>query len=128
ADPSSAGIAASTRHITTPRDWIIYLEFNLALPPLDDVHVRKAINLAIPRDQLLPALARAGFDGVSDRHIGLDSEENNLLLNFDPYSVAKGDLAASRREMRRSRYDTNHDGRCDAPACRGLVLWVHPTQ
>jgi hypothetical protein len=51
--------------------------------------------------------------------------EGDLLADYDPYPL-RGDLAAARAEMARSRYDHNHDGRCDASACRRIVAYGVP--
>jgi peptide/nickel transport system substrate-binding protein len=109
---------------TSPRDQVNYLSLNLAMPPLDDVHVRRAINFAVARGPLLRFWNKTDLPAVPQTHVGLDDEENNLLLNFDPYHATTDDLKAARREMARSRYDSNHDGRCDRPACRTILLWA----
>ncbi|MEA2508663.1 MAG: peptide/nickel transport system substrate-binding protein [Actinomycetota bacterium] len=109
---------------TSPRDEVQFLSLNLAMPPLDDVHVRRAMNFAIARAPLLPYWNKAQLPAVAQTHVGLDDEESNLLLNFDPFHASSGDLKAAKREMAQSRYDTNHDGRCDAPQCRNILLWA----
>jgi hypothetical protein len=55
-------------------------------------------------------------------HIILDSMENNLLLDYDPYASpgGVGDLDRARKEMAQSRYDQDDDGVCDAAACKGV--------
>jgi len=109
------------------RDAIRYVSMNLAVPPFDDVHVRRAINLGIDRQAVLE-LSGERAQGQVARHIVPDSLENNLLINFDPYGTAgeHGDLGRARAEMAQSRYDRNHDGVCDAPACRGLLALTIP--
>ena len=121
----TGALGAGTSSYTAPADTVRFLQLNPAIPPLDDAHVRKAINFAIPRQQLLPVYEKDGILAVPATHVGLDSQEDNLLVNFDPYHAAAGDLQAARREMAASRYDTNHDGQCDASACQGLLAWVH---
>jgi peptide/nickel transport system substrate-binding protein len=102
-----------------------YVNLNVAVPPFDDLHVRKAANLAIDK-QALRRAARGGLGGRIAGHIAPDAFLNNLLLDYDPYETPgqRGDVNAARAEMRKSRYDRNRDGRCDAPACRGLVAPV----
>lgn len=116
-DPRGAG-----RTFTTLRDWVVFVHLNLAVPPLDDIHVRRAMNLAVARAPLLRHWERAGLGASVATHLGLDSEENNLLLNFDPYDAASADESAARKEMARSRYDRDGDGVCDAAPCRDLVM------
>ena len=105
-------------------DHIRFLGMNVAIPPLDDVHVRRAINYAIDRPAIGRLFADVGaFNGRVLTHVGLDSQENNLLLNFDPFGAREGpDLAAAREAMAASAYDTDGDGSCDAPACSGIEL------
>jgi hypothetical protein len=53
-----------------------------------------------------------------------DSMEENLLTDFRPAWAQgvsdHGDVVAARALMALSPYDTDHDGRCDAKACRNL--------
>ena len=102
-----------------------YISLNLAVPPFDDVHVRKAVNLAIDK-QALRRTARGGLGGRIAGHIAPDALLNNLLLDYDPYETpgGRGDLEAAQGEMAKSRYDRDHDGVCDAPACSGLLALV----
>jgi peptide/nickel transport system substrate-binding protein len=102
-------------------DRIRYVSMNLAVPPLDDVHVRKAMNLVVDKARLQ---AIRGGPAVADPigHTAPNSLENNLLLNYDPYATPghAGSVEEARKEMALSRYDTNGDGICDAPACSGI--------
>ncbi|MDP9331247.1 MAG: ABC transporter substrate-binding protein [Actinomycetota bacterium] len=107
-----------------PSDTTSVMTMDLAVPPLDDVHVRKAINLAIDKTALEPILARyLTFSSVAT-HIGLNSEESDLLQNYAPFGSGGGDVGAAQDEMAQSRYDRNGDGVCDASACSGLTLLV----
>ncbi len=67
-------------------DSVRYINLNLAVPPFDDVHVRKAVNLAIDKQALVRA-ARAGLGGQVAGHIAPDALLNNLLLGYDPYAT-----------------------------------------
>jgi peptide/nickel transport system substrate-binding protein len=102
-----------------------YVNLNVGVPPLDDVHVRKAINLAVDKEALRRA-ARGGLGGRIAGHIAPDALLNNLLLDYDPYETpaGRGDVEAAREEMAKSRYDRDHDGVCDAPVCRRLLAPV----
>jgi peptide/nickel transport system substrate-binding protein len=109
-----------------PADTIQFVSMNLAVPPLDDVHVRKAINFAVDKSGLQEIMG--GPDsGQIIGHIALNSLENDLLLNYDPYGAPghTGDVVAARTEMAQSRYDRDGDGVCDASPCKGLRALVH---
>jgi peptide/nickel transport system substrate-binding protein len=104
-----------------PRDNIRYMSMNLALPPLDDVHVRKAINLVVNKAELLQIGGGRGT-AESATHALPDAVEGNLLLDYDPYHSpgGSGDVKAARREMALSVYDEDGDGQCDHESCRDV--------
>jgi peptide/nickel transport system substrate-binding protein len=107
---------------THPRDFIRYISINLAVPPFDDLHVRKAMNYALDKAGIRER--RGGpFVGEIIGHISLNSLERNLLLNYDPYGGPgqTGDTNAARTEMALSNYDRDGDGICDAAACKGVL-------
>jgi hypothetical protein len=57
------------------------------------------------------------------RHLAPEVLLDNLLVDYRPFATPgdAGDLELARAEMRQSAYDTNGDGMCDAPACRGAL-------
>lgn len=103
------------------RDFVRYVSMNLAVPPFDDIHVRRAMNYVVDKEAAIRAQGGAVV-GQPARHIALDSLLENALVSYDPYRASgKAErVALARQEMARSRYDRDHDGRCDAPACRGI--------
>jgi peptide/nickel transport system substrate-binding protein len=106
-----------------------YISMNLLVPPFDDVHVRRAVNLAVDKAALLQA---AG--GPTAGLVATTIEPPGVLpdtASYDPYPSPDfaGDLDAAMAEMAQSRYDSDGDGVCDDPACRDLVaisVNVHP--
>jgi peptide/nickel transport system substrate-binding protein len=100
-----------------------YLMLNLSTPPFDDIHVRKAVNFVINRDGMRKAWG-GPLTGEFPTHIAPDGLLNNVIKSFDPYNVretsGKGDLAKAKAEMKLSKYDKNHDGVCDASACKNM--------
>ncbi len=107
-----------------PSDTIGSVVMNTAQPPFDDLEVRRAIAFAVDKAALIevvgPYIVRPAH------HLVPDAMEDNLLLDYRPYpSVGdKGDLDAAKEHMRLSRYDTDGDGLCDAPACSGAVAYT----
>jgi peptide/nickel transport system substrate-binding protein len=105
-----------------PSDAVRYVSFNLAVPPFDDVHVRKAFNLAL--DKAGMRTLRGGESvGEIAGHIMVNSLQDNLLVDYDPYATpnSAGDITAAMEEMKQSAYDTDGDGVCDAPECSGIL-------
>ena len=116
ADPALGSV-----HLNS-RDFIRAISLNLALPPFDDIHVRKAANLVIDKAGLIE-LAGGPPTGEVAGHLVLNSLEDNLLLSYDPYATpgSAGDPEHARDEMRLSSYDDDGDGRCDGSACSGIT-------
>jgi peptide/nickel transport system substrate-binding protein len=114
---------------TSPDDQTWYITMNLAEPPFDDLHVRKAVNYVMDKAAILQAWG-GGVSGRIATHIMPPTMLNNQLgQSYDPYATAgfHGDLAKARAEMKQSRYDTDKDGTCDAAQCRGLVIMSRNT-
>jgi hypothetical protein len=97
-----------------------HVAFNLAFPPFDDVHVRRAVVWVLDRARL----ARITGRGKPATHIVPDPLEDGRLAHFDPFRTSgrHGDIRRARAEMRLSRYDTNKDGRCYDALCAGFLL------
>jgi ABC-type transport system substrate-binding protein len=102
-----------------------YVGMNVAEPPFDDVHVRRAFSLALDKADLVARTRGLSnglplFQGTVARHLIPDALEDNLLDRWRPsWDVAPdgGDIDAARAEMVRSTYDTDGDGRCDGAVC-----------
>jgi len=115
ADPSRGQI------FINDKDFLAGIMMNLAQPPFDDIHVRKAASYAINKGRIIELLGgRLRFR--PGNHLVPDAMEDNLLVDYRPYgSVADaGDLEAAQAEMTQSVYDTNGDGKCDAGLCGGV--------
>lgn len=121
ADPEMEG------RVTSGPDGFIYsVALNLGVPPFDNVHVRRAIALSIDEAEILRSLradpmARS-YQWVAATHLTPDDLEGDLLADYDPYPTS---LERARQEMALSRYDTDHDGLCDAPECGGVLALAH---
>ena len=105
------------RVVTSRSNTVWSIPVNAAVPPFDDVHVRRAFSLALDR----AAIASEALDAELTWHLVPDSAEAGLLASYQPSSLsADGDLEAARAEMRLSRYDRDGDGRCEGQVCRGI--------
>lgn len=99
--------------------YVGYSAMNLAVPPFDDVHVRRAVNLAYD-DQRWIAISNeapneAGyFPFRTFGHLAPDGTEAGLLRGYDPFTF---NIDAARQEMALSAYDRDADGVCDHPSC-----------
>ena len=105
-----------------PSDAVRYVSFNIAEPPFDDVHVRKAVNWAFDK-QGWRQLRGGPSTGELAGHIFVDTLQNNILADYDPYQSAdgSGDMTKAKEEMAQSAYDTDQDGVCDAPECSNIL-------
>jgi peptide/nickel transport system substrate-binding protein len=100
------------------RTW--YLTMNLTQPPFDDLHVRRAVNFVVNREALRKSWGGPTAGAIAT-HIAPDAILDNKLKGYAPYGSGKGDLAKAKGEMKLSKYDKNHDGVCDASACKNLL-------
>jgi peptide/nickel transport system substrate-binding protein len=109
---------------TSPDDQTWYITMNLAQPPFDDLHVRKAVNLVMDKAAILQAWGGTVAGQVATHVMPPTMLNNQLTQSYDPYATPgfHGDLAKAQAEMKQSRYDTNKDGTCDAPQCKNLVI------
>ena len=105
-----------------PDDSLFYIGMNQAIPPFDDVHVRKAANLIMNKPALIrvwggPTVGEVATHNLTPSLAGPDLE------GYDPYATpnSEGDLALAMEEMKQSRYDTDGDGLCDAPECKDVL-------
>jgi peptide/nickel transport system substrate-binding protein len=108
-----------------PSDAVRYIEMNLALPPFDDIHVRRAVNYAIDKDGLRALRGGPAFGEIAN-HVIVNSLENDALKDYDPYPTdnGKGNISKAKAEMRQSKYDSNGDGVCDADVCKNVLTIV----
>ena len=110
-------------------NFVAAISMNLAVPPFDDLHVRRAVNWAIDKSSLVrlvgtvPTPPLGYLYGEAAGHLVPDSLENNILQDRDLYPTPgnAGSVVRAREEMARSTYDHDHDGVCDAAACEDVL-------
>src|SRR5947199_3924855 len=105
-----------------PSDEVDYLSLNLLTPPFDDIYVRKAVNYVLDKAAMQQAIG-----GPIEADIATHVFPASMIADFPPYDPYastghRGDVAAAKREMEQSRYDHDHDGVCDDPVCRNVVM------
>ena len=105
-----------------PSDAVRYISFNLAEPPFDDINVRKAVNWAFDK-QGWRQLRGGPTTGELAGHTFVNTLQNNILADYDPYQTANGsgDIEQAKAAMAESKYDTDGDGVCDAPECKNIL-------
>jgi peptide/nickel transport system substrate-binding protein len=104
-------------------DAIRYVSFNIAEPPFDDIHVRKAVSWAFDK-QGWRQLRGGPSVGEIAGHVLVNSLEDNILADYDPYQTTNGagDIEKAKEEMAlATKYDTDGDGVCDAPECKEIL-------
>jgi peptide/nickel transport system substrate-binding protein len=99
------------------RTW--YLTMNLTQAPFDDLHVRRAVNFVVNREALRKAWGGESAGQVAT-HVAPDAVLSNKLKGYAPYGATTGNVAKAKAEMKLSKYDKNHDGICDAAACKSI--------
>jgi peptide/nickel transport system substrate-binding protein len=104
-------------------DGTEYLSFNLTQPPFDDVHVRRAMNWILDRYALRQAWGGPVIGKIAT-HIVPDSIFDNDMADYNPYPSPgdHGSLAMAKKAMLGSKYDLDHDGTCNAQACKDVLL------
>jgi peptide/nickel transport system substrate-binding protein len=103
-----------------PATNLFFIPLNLALPPFDDVAVRRAVNLVLDREALAATFdPQRGSAFVPTAHAFPDVAVGGLLRDYVPSGIddARGDSDRARELMSHSAYDSDGDGRCDGDAC-----------
>ena len=104
-----------------------YLSMNVAVPPFDDLAVRRAVNFAVNKEGWR-RFSGGEVSGSIATHYTPDTLFDGLLDDYDYYATPNNagadspeGLASAMEEMKQSPYDTNQDGICDAPECEGVL-------
>jgi peptide/nickel transport system substrate-binding protein len=107
-----------------PGDRTWYLSMNLTQAPFDDIHVRKAMNFAMDKISMRKAWGGPLAGQIATHIVPPTMIPNTTLSEYDPYSTpgGRGDAKKAQAEMKLSKYDKNHDGKCDASACKNLLM------
>jgi peptide/nickel transport system substrate-binding protein len=117
ADPNKADQVHSTQS-----DGTRYLTMNMAVPPFDDVYVRRAVEFVVDKDALRRTRGGPLFGDIAGHFIP-STLLGGLNADYDPYATPNGagDVNLAMEQMKQSKYDTDKDGICDAPECAGIL-------
>jgi peptide/nickel transport system substrate-binding protein len=105
-----------------PTGAIRYLSMNVAIPPFDDINVRRAVNYVVDKDGLRRARGGELVGDLAGHYIP-DMLTSDLNASLDPYATPNGagDLDKAKEEMKKSKYDSDGDGVCDDPVCDKIL-------
>lgn len=120
-----APVRSSDQGITVhrePLNALSYISMNVLVPPFDDIHVRRAVNLALNRNAIVAAEGGPSVGEVADHLL-----PPSLVESGQPVYRRGGALEQARREMALSHYDSNRDGLCDASACERVIVGNPPS-
>jgi peptide/nickel transport system substrate-binding protein len=117
ADPNRADQVHSS-----PSDGTRYLTMNMAMPPFDDVYVRRAVSFVVDKDALRRTRGGPLFGDIAGHFIP-STLLGGLNADLDPYATPNGagDVNMAMEQMKQSKYDTDQDGLCDAPECKEIL-------
>jgi len=105
-------------------DWVYFMPMNMAVPPFDDLHVRKAVSLVLDKAAVLQAMGGPIMGQIATHILPPNMLDNLLGADYDPYATPgqHGDVSRAREEMQQSKYDRDHNGICDAPQCAKVIM------
>ena len=130
---STGDPAAATRSFQWSLDdtWVIAM--NVAVPPFDDLFIRRAVGLAFDTKSALAAIhasdvASTGWYSTGEQayHVAPDDLEGDRLTEFDPFLGKQGPDRRARADtaIGKSSYEHRKDGDCIDPLCRGITIAV----
>jgi peptide/nickel transport system substrate-binding protein len=99
-----------------------FIGMNMAQPPFDDIHVRRALNYVLDKAALQRVFS-GPIGGPIMGHVLTPNLSGGQLNSYNPLSTPgeSGDLSKAKAEMMLSKYDPKHDGMCDVPACKNVL-------
>lgn len=107
-----------------PPDGHVYsILMNLTVPPFDDVHVRKAVNLILDKASMQRAFGGDLAGPIATGYIP-PYILGGALEGWDPFATpgSAGSLELAQQELKQSRYDPDQNGVCDEDVCKNLVM------
>ena len=94
---------------------------NLTQPPFDDCTCAARSTSSSTARRCVKSWGGAIGRCRRHPHRAGRAARNDRLKGYAPYGARhSGNLAKAKAEMKRSKYDANHDGICDAKACKSV--------
>jgi ABC-type transport system substrate-binding protein len=115
-DPALQG-----RLFLNPSNSVNYVAMNLAVPPFDDVHVRRALNWLLDKSSAVQFEGGASA-GTTAAHVFPDQMLGGAMITYARFGTPtdSGDLEKAKAEIAQSKY-AGADGLCDAAACKNVL-------
>jgi peptide/nickel transport system substrate-binding protein len=109
---------------TTPIMQLESITMNLAIPPFNNIHVRKAVADVLDHAAIIDALGGSTIAQNATHLLPPVMTDNKLTSSYNPYASPgeHGNLAAAKAQMKLSPYDPKHDGKCDVSACNNIIF------
>lgn len=106
-----------------PKVSVRIATLNVGVKPLDDVHVRRAINFIVSREDVRRADGGEAT-GELAYHRFAPNTIGGELTDYDEYASASPEEALEKalEEMKQSKYETDAEGKCTDPVCDGLRI------
>jgi len=119
--------ALQARVVTEETAAVVYSTMTVAAPPFDDEHVRRAVNWIVDKSAVI-RLIGGPLNGTVAHHVFPNVSIGGALADYRPFGTANdaGDPERAMEEMAQSAYDSDGDGRCDAPECTGVIMLGSP--
>ena len=110
----------------TTADATYYGTINVAQPPFDDIHVRRALLMLLDPGFVLRLWWAMGDQGAATSHLVPDAMDNSLLASWDPFGTGSSvdRTHAIRAEVDASRY--GRSGRCVGSVCKVTLVILDP--
>jgi peptide/nickel transport system substrate-binding protein len=131
-DAAAGDPGAATRSFQWPLDDTWVFAMNVAVPPFDDLFIRRAVGLAFDRKSALAAVHASGGGGWYNTgtpavHIVPNDLEDGRLMTFDPFPGRGGPDRRLRaiKMIDKSSYQHVRDGDCIDPLCRRITIAVY---
>ncbi len=109
---------------STPILSLEAITMNLAIPPFNNIHVRKAVAYVLDHAAIVDALGGTTVVQNATHLLPPVMTDGKLTASYNPYASPgeHGNLSAAEAQMKLSPYDPKHDGKCDLSVCKKIIF------